>query len=167
MSKFRISWMYRYHFYDLKVHFWWHNKCFIWGRSSWKTLYTTVELLKKLGAFVIGWPHRTSYAMCCRAGCKIPKPRNSYDAFSKKMVAYALFSVVSEGELTIHPPALGALRFFLYSIQKWPKANKAKHHLWWLLRYYIQCSFLSHSSLQPVSWFIEEISFRYLNESDK
>ena len=31
--------MYRYHFYDLKVHFWWSNKHFIWGRSSWKTLY--------------------------------------------------------------------------------------------------------------------------------
>ena len=29
----------RYHFYDLKVHFWWLNKRFIWGRSSWKTLY--------------------------------------------------------------------------------------------------------------------------------
>ena len=25
--------------YDLKVHFWWSNKHFIWGRSSWKTLY--------------------------------------------------------------------------------------------------------------------------------
>ena len=38
-SKFRISWMYRYHFYDLKVHFWWPNKHFIWLRSSSKTLY--------------------------------------------------------------------------------------------------------------------------------
>ena len=28
------------------------------------------------------------------------------------MVAYALFSVVSEGELTIHPPALGELFVF-------------------------------------------------------
>ena len=37
-SKFCISWMYRCHFYDLKVHFWWSNKHFIWGRSSWKTL---------------------------------------------------------------------------------------------------------------------------------
>ena len=37
-SKFRISWMYRYHFYDSKVHFWWSYKHFIWGRSSWKTL---------------------------------------------------------------------------------------------------------------------------------
>ena len=27
-SKFRISWMYRYHFYELKVHFWWLNKRF-------------------------------------------------------------------------------------------------------------------------------------------
>ena len=37
-SKSRISWMYRCHFYDLKVHFWWPNKLFIWGRLSWKTL---------------------------------------------------------------------------------------------------------------------------------
>ena len=28
------------------------------------------------------------------------------------MVAYALFSVVSEGELTIHPPAFGGSSFF-------------------------------------------------------
>ena len=39
MSKFRISWMYRYHFYDLKVHFWWPNKRFFWCRSSLNTLY--------------------------------------------------------------------------------------------------------------------------------
>ena len=26
-SNFRISWMCRYHFYDLKVQFWWPNKC--------------------------------------------------------------------------------------------------------------------------------------------
>ena len=26
-SNFRISWMYRYHFCDLKVQFWWPNKC--------------------------------------------------------------------------------------------------------------------------------------------
>ena len=26
-SNFRISWMYRSCFYDLKVHFWWPNKC--------------------------------------------------------------------------------------------------------------------------------------------
>ena len=25
-SNVRISWMHRYHFYDLKVHFWWPNK---------------------------------------------------------------------------------------------------------------------------------------------
>ena len=31
--------MYRYYFYDLKLHFWWPNKRFIWGRSNWKTLY--------------------------------------------------------------------------------------------------------------------------------
>ena len=37
-SKFRISWMYRYRFYDLKVHFWWPNKRFIWCRSSLNTL---------------------------------------------------------------------------------------------------------------------------------
>jgi hypothetical protein len=38
-SKFRISWMYRYHFYELKVHFWWLNKRFFWCRSSLNTLY--------------------------------------------------------------------------------------------------------------------------------
>ena len=26
-SNFHISWMYRFCFYDLKVHFWWPNKC--------------------------------------------------------------------------------------------------------------------------------------------
>ena len=38
-SKFRISWMYTYHFYELKVHFWWLNKRFFWCRSSLNTLY--------------------------------------------------------------------------------------------------------------------------------
>ena len=38
-SKFRISWMYKYHFYELKVHFWWLNKRFFWCRSSLNTLY--------------------------------------------------------------------------------------------------------------------------------
>ena len=54
LSKFPISWMYRYHFYDLKVHFWWPNKHFIWGRSSWKTLYydKTYRLSKHNGVEV-------------------------------------------------------------------------------------------------------------------
>ena len=38
-SKFRISWMYRYSLYDLKVHFWCPNKCLVSLRSSWNTLY--------------------------------------------------------------------------------------------------------------------------------
>jgi hypothetical protein len=38
-SKFRISWMCRSCFYDLKVHFWWPNKCLVSLRSSWNTLY--------------------------------------------------------------------------------------------------------------------------------
>ena len=42
-SKFRISWMYRYHFYDLKVHFWWPNKRFFWCRSSSNTLYKWIK----------------------------------------------------------------------------------------------------------------------------
>ena len=37
--KKKISWMYRYHFYDLKVHFWWPNKRFVWLKASLKTLY--------------------------------------------------------------------------------------------------------------------------------
>ena len=31
--------MYSYHFYDLKVHFWWPNKRFFWLKSSLNTLY--------------------------------------------------------------------------------------------------------------------------------
>ena len=44
-SKFRISWMYIYHFYDLKVNFWWPNKLFFGGSSSLNTLY----MFKKVG----------------------------------------------------------------------------------------------------------------------
>ena len=40
-SKFRISWMYRSSFYDLKVYFWWPNKRFFWLKSSLNTLYFT------------------------------------------------------------------------------------------------------------------------------
>ena len=40
-SKFRISWMYRFCFYGLKVHFWWPNKCLFWCNSSLNTLYNT------------------------------------------------------------------------------------------------------------------------------
>ena len=39
-SKFRISWMCRYCFYDLKVLFWWPNKHLFWCKSSLNTLYT-------------------------------------------------------------------------------------------------------------------------------
>ena len=42
-SKFRISWMYRYHFYDLKVHFWWPNERFFWCRSSSNALYKVYD----------------------------------------------------------------------------------------------------------------------------
>ena len=38
-SNVRISWMYRYHFYDLKVHFWWPNKRSKYIISSLNTLY--------------------------------------------------------------------------------------------------------------------------------
>ena len=39
-SNFRIIWMYRYHFYDLKVHFWWLIRMFFSRISSLNTLYT-------------------------------------------------------------------------------------------------------------------------------
>ena len=38
-SKFRISWMYRYSFYGLKVHFWWPNKCLVSLRPYCDTYY--------------------------------------------------------------------------------------------------------------------------------
>ena len=38
-SNVRISWMYRSCFYDLKMHFWWPNKCLKYIISSWNTLY--------------------------------------------------------------------------------------------------------------------------------
>ena len=38
-SNVHISWMYRYRFYDLKVHFWWPNKRLKCNISSWHTLY--------------------------------------------------------------------------------------------------------------------------------
>ena len=37
-SNLWISWMYRYHFYDLKEHFWWPNKCLKYIISSLNTL---------------------------------------------------------------------------------------------------------------------------------
>ena len=45
-SKFRISWMCRFCFYDLKVHFWWPNKLFFWCKSSLNTLYNQVKIKK-------------------------------------------------------------------------------------------------------------------------
>ena len=39
LSNVCISWMHRYHFYDLKVHFWWPNKRFFSHISSLNTLY--------------------------------------------------------------------------------------------------------------------------------
>ena len=42
-SNVLISWMHRYLFYDIKVHFWWPNKRFFWCRSSWNTLYFRIS----------------------------------------------------------------------------------------------------------------------------
>ena len=39
LSNVHISWMHRYHFYDLKVHFWWPNKRFFSDSLSLNTLY--------------------------------------------------------------------------------------------------------------------------------
>ena len=39
-SNVRISWMHRYRFYDLKVHFWWPNKRLFSYNQRWNTLYT-------------------------------------------------------------------------------------------------------------------------------
>ena len=44
-SNVRISWMYRYVFYDFKVHFWWPNKRFISRISSLNTLYDSSVFL--------------------------------------------------------------------------------------------------------------------------
>ena len=38
-SNVRFSWMYRSHFYDLKLHFWWPNKCLKYIISSLNTQY--------------------------------------------------------------------------------------------------------------------------------
>ena len=40
------AWMYIYHFYDLKVHFGWPNKCFIWLRLSLNTLYCDLTFIQ-------------------------------------------------------------------------------------------------------------------------
>ena len=42
-SNVHISWMYRYRFYDLKVHFWWPNKRLFSYNQRWKTLYEAAE----------------------------------------------------------------------------------------------------------------------------
>ena len=44
-SNFRISWMYRSCFYDLKVHFWWPNKCSKHQVLRSNTLYMPWNLL--------------------------------------------------------------------------------------------------------------------------
>ena len=38
-SNVRISWMYRYRFYDLKAYFWWPNKLLFSYIQRWNTLY--------------------------------------------------------------------------------------------------------------------------------
>ena len=60
-SKFRISWMYRYSLYGLKVHFWWLNECLVSLRSSWNTLYIRkygIHFLHWLFCFVCTWHYR-------------------------------------------------------------------------------------------------------------
>ena len=42
-SNVHISWMYRYRFYDLKVHFWWPNKCLFSYKPSLNTLYSIFQ----------------------------------------------------------------------------------------------------------------------------
>ena len=44
-SKFRISWMYRFHIHGLKVHFWWPNKRLLSRISSLNTLYGSILTL--------------------------------------------------------------------------------------------------------------------------
>ena len=43
--------MYKYCFYDLKVHFWWPNKCLFSYRQRWNTLYHVVYNFKYLNHF--------------------------------------------------------------------------------------------------------------------
>ena len=78
--------------------------------------------------------------------------------FKQNGRAYALQKSL-RGELSVE--ALGAQlassSFLFHS--EWPRANKAKHHLRWLLRYYN-----THSKPQSVgSWM--KISFRYCSSS--
>jgi len=42
--------MYRFCIYDLKVPFWWPNKCLFWGRSSWNTLYNLYQSFTALSS---------------------------------------------------------------------------------------------------------------------
>ena len=37
-SNVHISWMCRYRFYALKVHFWWSNRCLLSYKQTWNTL---------------------------------------------------------------------------------------------------------------------------------
>ena len=50
-SNVHISQMYRYCFYDLKVHFWWPNKCLFSYRQRWNILYHVVYNFKYLNHF--------------------------------------------------------------------------------------------------------------------
>ena len=84
-SNVRISWMYRSCFYDLKVHFWWSNKCLLSRISSLNTLYfknLTIHLYhstsqhsecKKLGGNDPSGCHHPLGFCCSAQHCRLPQ----------------------------------------------------------------------------------------------
>ena len=52
-SNFRISWMYRSCFYDLKVHFWWPNKCSKHQVLRSNTLYIQMVNRPHFGTWIL------------------------------------------------------------------------------------------------------------------
>ena len=96
---------------------------------------------------------RNEVTVCVARGTKCQCSRNSCDAFSNKMVAPTLSRRVSEGSSVLKLLGTASSSFLFHS--EWPRANKPKHHLRWLLRYYN-----TQSKPQSVgSWM--KISFRY------
>ena len=101
---------------------------------------------------VVGWRYyaERSHHVVQRGQCLVIhvmhfRTKWSPTLSSKRLSLSSLWHSEHRGEFGIYPPSSWGSSFIFLFHSEWPRANKAKHHLRWLLRYYNAHS--NHSQL--------------------
>ena len=131
-SKFRISWMYRYNFYDLKAHSWWPNKCLVWLRSYY-FLCGSVAQTKDF------WRNERNTQNCSQLSTMLYSERGNSGKFENWKDFLSLFFKVALTLITLWVEAKAFFKIFSFCFigNTNLQTNRRCNVWWWIVTVFV------------------------------